>query len=86
MKITDMRALGAGLLGILAGLYFDLIYTWDNAGTFLVAGLSLIGLIICFFIIQMLAKGDEKVSKLLFVIFFFAFAVTFIVTWIFHLL
>lgn len=84
MKITDMRALGAGLLGILAGLYFDLIYTWENAGTLVVAGLSLIGLIICFFIIQMLAKGDEAVSKFLFVIFFFAFAVTFIVTWILY--
>lgn len=86
MKITDMRALGAGLLGILAGLYFDLIYTWENAGTFIVVGLSLIGLIICFSIIQMLARGDAEVSKFLFVIFFFAFAVTFIVTWIIYLI
>ncbi len=86
MKITDMRTLGAVLLGILAGLYFDVIYTWENAGTLIVAGLSLIGLLICFFIIQMLAKGDENKSKSLFVIFFLAFAATFIVTWIFYLI
>ena len=86
MKIIDMRVLGAGLLGILAGLYFDVIYTWENAGTLVIVGLSLLGLLASFFIIQMLARGDAEISKFLFVVFFLMFAATFIITWIIYLI
>ena len=86
MKITDMRVIGAGLLGILAGLFFDLIYTWENAPTLIVLLLSVGGLLACFFIIQMIAKNDQEVSKFLFVVFFITFAVTFIIMWIIYYL
>lgn len=86
MKITDMRVIGAGLLGILAGLYFDLIYTWENVSTPIVLLLSVVGLLATFFIIQMIAKNDQEVSKFLFVVFFITFAITFIITWIIYLI
>lgn len=86
MKITDMRVIGAGFMGILAGLFFDLIYTWENASTLIVLLLSIGGLLASFFIIQMIAKNDQEVSKFLFVVFFITFAVTFIIMWIIYYL
>lgn len=83
MKLTDWRVIGAGLIGILAGLYFDFIYRLEDMFTLFIVGLSVIGLLVVFVLINVLAKNNQEVSKFLFVVFFICFAITFIVTWIF---